>query len=179
MVITLLESYCLWMETFDRKAGFNRDETRDPLYLEKGFYLSTVQIILCKLAIKFLQWFFLDHFIILANLSFFTVIRMLTSYAKDEIYKSKSLTLDLFRGFMLASIAKFFFLPIIIWRDNISGISSAVHLVIVIGYFLVSLIYIHASVVGCSKKISTATILLSFLINKYIWFNLHFNGNMY
>lgn len=49
MVITLLESYCLWMETFERnQIGFNKDETRDPLYLEKGFYLSTIQIILCK-----------------------------------------------------------------------------------------------------------------------------------
>lgn len=49
MIITLLESYCLWMETFERnQIGFNKDETRDPLYLEKGFYLSTIQIILCK-----------------------------------------------------------------------------------------------------------------------------------
>lgn len=114
----------------------------------------------------------------LANLSFFAIIRMMTSYSKDDVY-GKSLTLDLFRGFMLASIAKFFFLPIIIWRENISGISSAVHLVLVIGYFLISLIYIHASITGCSKKISTATILLSFIINKYIWFNLRFNGSPY
>lgn len=116
------------------------------------------------------------HFV--ANLLFFTIIRMLTSFSR-EVQSSKNLTMDLFRGFMLASIAKFFFLPIIIWRDNISGISSAVHLVLVIGYFLISLIYIHSSVTGCSKKISTATILLSFMINKYIWFNLHFNGKVY
>lgn len=120
-----------------------------------------------------------NTFPILANLSFFSIIRILTSYTKENVYKTKNITIDLFRGFMLASIAKFFFLPIIIWRDNISGISSAVHLVSVIGYFLVSLIYIHSSVVGCSKKISTAAILLSFLVNKYIWFNLHFSGNPY
>jgi hypothetical protein len=109
---------------------------------------------------------------------------MLTSVLKlkfdeDRAYRSRILTIDLFRGFMLASIAKFFFLPIIIWRDNISGISSAVHLVTVIGYFLVSLVYIHSSVTGCSKKTSTATILLAFMINKYIWFNLHFSGHVY
>lgn len=49
MVITLLESYCLFMEIFDKKVGFSRnDNIRDPLYMEKGFYLSTIQIILCK-----------------------------------------------------------------------------------------------------------------------------------
>lgn len=49
MVITLLESYCLWMETFDKsRAGFIKEELADPLFLEKGFYLSTIQIILCK-----------------------------------------------------------------------------------------------------------------------------------
>lgn len=53
MVITLLESYCLWMETFDKsRAGFiKEDGSRDPLYMEKGFYLSTIQIILCKLKV--------------------------------------------------------------------------------------------------------------------------------
>lgn len=115
----------------------------------------------------------------LANFSFFTIIRILTTFSKEEAQRSMNLTMDLFRGFMLASISKFFFLPIIIWRDNISGISSAVHLVLVIGYFLISLIYIHSSVTGCSKKTSTAAILLSFTINKYIWFNLHFTGNVY
>lgn len=52
MVITLLESYCLWMETFDLKnrVGFSRSDTpKDPLFLEKGFYLSTIQIILSKI----------------------------------------------------------------------------------------------------------------------------------
>lgn len=49
MVITLLESYCLWMEIYDKKIGFkDEDAAKDPLYLEKGFYLSTIQIILCE-----------------------------------------------------------------------------------------------------------------------------------
>ncbi|CRK95112.1 CLUMA_CG008590, isoform A, partial [Clunio marinus] len=154
MVITLLESYCLWMEIYDKKVGLS-EPNRDPLYLEKGFYLSTTQIIL-------------------SNFSFFMIIRLLTSCSSNEHFRNRSLTMDLFRGFMLASIAKFFFLPIIIWRDNISGISSAVHMVLIIGYFLISLIYIHSSVTGCSKKISTGTIVLAFMINKYIWFNLYF-----
>lgn len=37
------------METFDKnRIGFNKD-AKDPLYLEKGFYLSTIQIILGEL----------------------------------------------------------------------------------------------------------------------------------
>lgn len=69
MVITLLESYCLFMESFDKnRIGFTKEEAvKDPLYMEKGrrdlvdltvqainyfflvgFYLSTIQIILCK-----------------------------------------------------------------------------------------------------------------------------------
>jgi lipid intermediate transporter len=104
---------------------------------------------------------------------------MLTNtIAKNQIFDSRNLTIDLFQGFMLASIAKFFFLPIIIWRENMSGISSQVHLVIVITYFLISLIYIHAGVVGCSKKKSAVTILMSFMINKYIWFNIYFNRSL-
>lgn len=52
MVITLLESYCLWMENFDRKFDTSNDDNKDPLFMEKGFYLSTLQIILCKFHIS-------------------------------------------------------------------------------------------------------------------------------
>jgi DNA-directed RNA polymerase subunit RPC12/RpoP len=46
MIITLLESYFLWNEIIDNRHNFLHGN--DPLYLEKGFYLSTLQIILCK-----------------------------------------------------------------------------------------------------------------------------------
>jgi hypothetical protein len=73
---------------------------------------------------------------------------------------------------MLASIAKFFFLPIVIWRENISGFNAGIHLVLVIGYFVISLIYIHSTITGCSRKASAATIFLAFVCNKYIWANM-------
>lgn len=44
MVITLLESFCLFRESFSN----NYDSRNDALYLEKGFYLSTVQVLLCE-----------------------------------------------------------------------------------------------------------------------------------
>jgi hypothetical protein len=103
-------------------------------------------------------------------------IRIISCWADDKLYKTKNLTLDLFRGFMLASIAKFFFLPIIIWSDNISGLNRSTHLALVIGYFLISLIYIHSTITGCTKKISAAAILLSFIINKYVWLNFNVRG---
>jgi lipid intermediate transporter len=120
----------------------------------------------------------LIFFLIPANLFFFIIIRIISAYGNSNIYRSKSLTRDLFRGFMLASIAKFFFLPIIIWRENITELNFGVLLVLVIVYFLVSLTYIHSTITGCSRKISAATILLSFMINKYIWFNLRMSGNI-
>lgn len=48
MVITLLESYFLWSELTDNRNISNSESNNDPLYLEKGFYLSTLQIVLCK-----------------------------------------------------------------------------------------------------------------------------------
>lgn len=38
------------MESYDKgRIGFSKEEA-DPLYMEKAFYLSTIQIVLCKLA---------------------------------------------------------------------------------------------------------------------------------
>jgi hypothetical protein len=118
----------------------------------------------------------INDFFIVANLTFFVTIRIISTWAESKLYKTQNLTLDLFRGFMLASIAKFFFLPTIIWRDNITGLSRGVHLTLVIAYFLISLIYVHSTITGLSKKVSAAAILLSFIINKYVWFNLSFSG---
>lgn len=44
MVITLLESFCLFRESFDKFGDKN-----DILYMEKGYYLSTLQVIMCML----------------------------------------------------------------------------------------------------------------------------------
>lgn len=45
MIITLLESYCLWIERFPTKQVH---ENNDVLFLERGFYLSTLHVITCK-----------------------------------------------------------------------------------------------------------------------------------
>ncbi|XP_070508156.1 protein ARV1 [Chironomus tepperi] len=159
MIITIVESYFLWNELSENKKNYftTNESIKDPLFMEKGFYLSTLQIVL-------------------SNLSFFIIIRVISMWTPGILYTNRSLTLDLFHGYMLASVAKFFFLPIIIWNENISGVNRVIHLFLVVCYFLISLIYVHSNVCGTSKKISAAVILLAFIINKYIWFNLNFTG---
>lgn len=51
MVITLLESYCVFVKTIERTPFENNHEIThetqaDPLFMEKGFYISTMQIAL-------------------------------------------------------------------------------------------------------------------------------------
>lgn len=48
MIITLLESYFLWHEGNNGKSFDHIIQDKDQLYLERGFYLSTLQIILCE-----------------------------------------------------------------------------------------------------------------------------------
>lgn len=52
MIITIVESYFLWNELSQTKRNLtfadNNSIIKDPLFMEKGFYLSSLQIILCK-----------------------------------------------------------------------------------------------------------------------------------
>lgn len=153
MIVTLLESYCLWMETFDNVAPrftkpTNNYDTSDPLFLEKKFYVSVLQIVL-------------------GNSTLFTLIRMFTVNTQNN----PKFTLELFRGFMLSSIGKFFYLPIAVWKENTSDYNTiAVHLILVVGYFILSLVYIHSVVAFSRRTWSTIIILLAFVLSKYfLW----------
>lgn len=75
MVITLLESYCLWMENFDKK--FDDQSQHDPLYLEKGFYLSTMQVVLCELTDEFVEFS-------VCNFSIFSQFLILRHHTDDH-----------------------------------------------------------------------------------------------
>lgn len=53
MVITLLESYCVFVKTiekipFENDGEITHETQADPLFMEKGFYISTIQIALGK-----------------------------------------------------------------------------------------------------------------------------------
>lgn len=59
MIVTIIESYFLWNELSENTkktySYVNNDVLKDPLFMEKGFYLSTIQIVLCKLIINLLH----------------------------------------------------------------------------------------------------------------------------
>lgn len=101
--------------------------------------------------------------------------------AVPEHYKKSNanFTIDLFEGFMLSSVSKLFFFPIIIWRDNLNSVSSAVHLFLVITYFILTLTYVHSVIVQSSRKSSGLLILMAFLVNKYLFRLLHLNAKLY
>jgi hypothetical protein len=73
----------------------------------------------------------------------------------------RNLSIDLIKGITLASIGKFFFLPIMIWKDNSTETGVAIHLGLVFGYFLLSLVHVHSGMYSTifSKKKSQLQIL--------------------
>lgn len=67
MVITLLESYCVFVKTIERIPFENDGEIThvtqtDPLFMEKGFYISTIQIALGKFDV-FISLFIFSSYI--------------------------------------------------------------------------------------------------------------------
>jgi hypothetical protein len=168
-MVTLLESYCLWIETFDNIAPrFGKSPLyqapNDPLFMEKKFYFSVLQIVMGELNPLFVKWLPSNFLLYSGNGTLFTLLRMFTANRQNN----PKFTLELFRGFMLASIAKFLFLPIVIWKEETDTNTIAVHLIIIVGYFVLSLIYIHSVVSSCAKKWSAITVLLAFILGKYL-----------
>lgn len=63
MVITLLESYCVFVKTiertpFEKDGGITHVTQADPLFMEKGFYISTIQIALGKFDMFYLYFLY-------------------------------------------------------------------------------------------------------------------------
>lgn len=63
----------------------------------------------------------------------------------------RSISIDLVRGIILASVGKFFFLPIMIWKDNSTQTGIGIHLGLVIAYFVLSLIHAHSGKIIIEK----------------------------
>lgn len=79
----------------------------------------------------------------------------------------KTYPLVLLQGIILASIAKFFFIPIIIWKQNATDPAMAIHISLVVTYFVISLIQIHSVISYCSWTKSAVIVLLAFIIKTY------------
>lgn len=79
----------------------------------------------------------------------------------------KTYPLVLLQGIILASIAKFFFIPIIIWKQNATDSAMAIHISLVVAYFVISLIQVHSVISYCSWTKSAVIVLLAFIIKTY------------
>lgn len=91
------------------------------------------------------------------------------NHENHPLYHSKlSFALNLLRGITLASIGKFFFLPIMIWKENSTETQIAVHLSLVIIYFILSLIHAHSVVANCSRLASIFIVIFSYVSETYI-----------
>uniref|UniRef100_A0A336KSV3 Protein ARV n=2 Tax=Culicoides sonorensis TaxID=179676 RepID=A0A336KSV3_CULSO len=158
VIIILLESYCLWVETFkvDRSSP---QSIHDPFLSEKSFYLSCAQIILGNVLL----------YIFMVILSAPSRGLLYINHGNHPLYRSKlAFALNLLRGLTLASIGKFFFLPIMIWKENSTETQIAVHLSLVIIYFILSLIHAHSVVANCSRLASIFIVIFSYVSETYI-----------
>ncbi|XP_055641311.1 protein ARV1 [Toxorhynchites rutilus septentrionalis] len=148
----LLEAYCLWTETFSKFTNVRYQSKHvDPFLAEKGFYVSSLHI--------FIGTVLLYTFVYLLTRLFH---RMDIGMAAGKTYP-----LALLQGVILASISKFFFIPIIIWKQNATDSGMAIHILLVVIYFVISLIQIHSVISSCSWTKSAVIVLLAFLIKTY------------
>ncbi|XP_059621948.1 protein ARV1 [Phlebotomus argentipes] len=129
IILSLMESYMKWMIL---------PESDTDQESEKNFYIS-------------------GFWVIMENLVFYCSMRgsvfLLESVLKREAHKvagrPEKLSLVLWKSIILASLGKFLFVPIVIWQDNSSAFALQIHSMLVMGYFLLSLIC------SCSGKHGT------------------------
>ncbi|XP_053696082.1 protein ARV1 [Sabethes cyaneus] len=154
IILVLLEAYCLWTEAFSRFTNVRyRSDQADPFLAEKGFYVSSVHILIGTI----LLYTFLYMLTKILNRS------SAVSNDSDKCYRTV-----LLHGVILASIGKFFFIPIIIWKQNVSESSMAIHISLVVAYFVISLTQIHSVITrNCSRKKSAVIVLLAFIIKTF------------
>uniref|UniRef100_A0A1B0C8D3 Protein ARV n=1 Tax=Lutzomyia longipalpis TaxID=7200 RepID=A0A1B0C8D3_LUTLO len=120
IILVLMESYMKWMNL---PAAKNNQES------EKNFYICGI-------------WILGENFL------FFCILRgsvgifeyFLKRSASTLPGRAENLSLLLWKGIILASLGKFLFVPIVIWQDNSSAFALQIHSMLVMGYFLLSLI---------------------------------------
>uniref|UniRef100_A0A182J9I5 Protein ARV n=2 Tax=Anopheles atroparvus TaxID=41427 RepID=A0A182J9I5_ANOAO len=152
-ILILLEAYCFWTDAFRGITSISyRSHVNDPFLSEKGFYLSTVH--------------FLTGFALLYGF-IYIFTRLLHRSIPVVSGNGNSYPYMLLHGVILASIGKFLFIPIIIWRENSTETSMAIHIVLVLMYFVISLVQIHSVVSDCSRTRSCLIVLLAFIVKAY------------
>ncbi|XP_053680845.1 protein ARV1 [Anopheles nili] len=152
-ILILLEAYCFWTDAFRGITSISyRSHVNDPFLSEKGFYLSTVH---------FVAGFWLLYGFI------YLFTRALHRNIPVTMGTGKSYPHLLLQGVILSSIGKFLFIPIIIWRENSTETSMAIHIVLVLVYFVISLVQIHSVVSNCPRSRSCLIVILAFIVKAY------------
>ncbi|XP_058825056.1 protein ARV1 [Topomyia yanbarensis] len=152
IILVLLEAYCLWTEAFSRFTSVRyRSDHSDPFLAEKGFYVSSFHIFIGT---------------ILLYLFLYAFTRVLHHVNVPSV-SGKSYPLALLHGVILASIGKFFLIPIIIWKQNATDSGMAIHISLVVAYFVISLTQIHSVITYCSRTKSAVIVLLTFIVKTY------------
>lgn len=153
VVLMLLEAYYIWSEKNYNSSENANDYNRDPFIAEKGFYFCCIEILF-------------------GNFVLFLFIRILTLTSNPlmDAVSKRNLSLDLWKGITLANGAKFFLLPIIIWKENSSETSVGIHLELVKGYFLLSLIHVYSVITTCSNYKAAFIVIISFIAKSLIMY---------
>jgi hypothetical protein len=99
-----------------------------------------------------------------------------TTHENTATHPPRNLSVDLIKAITLASIGKFFFLPIIIWKENSTGFGVAIHLGLVFTYFLLSLIQVHSVVSVSTRFVSSLIVILAFVVKTYLLEILHISS---
>lgn len=76
-------------------------------------------------------------------------------------------TLKLVKAMTLAKIAKFFMIPIVIWSKNASD-SSSLRLVLVNGYYFLSLMHVFSILTERSRKTSALMTLVTIIVKHIV-----------
>lgn len=89
------------------------------------------------------------------------MLKLWTKLTNGTAYKLG--TIKFVQAITLAKIAKFFMIPIVIWSKNASD-SISLRLVLVNGYYFLSLMHVLSILTGCSRKTSTLMTMLTIII---------------
>ncbi|XP_053660112.1 uncharacterized protein LOC128709151 [Anopheles marshallii] len=152
-VLILLEAYCFWSDAFRGITSISyRSRVNDPFLSEKGFYLSTIHFVV--------GFLLLYGFIYLFTRVLYRTVPKVTGNGNSYPYM-------LLHGVILASIGKFMFIPISIWRESSTETCMAIHIILVLMYFVISLVQMHSVVSECARSRSCSIVILAFIVKAY------------
>lgn len=80
---------------------------------------------------------------------------------------SKDLVITMLKAHSLANFSKFFLLPIALWRDNTTDLGATLHMGLVMGHHLCSLIFAYSIVSNINIVLANFTVIPVYIIKEY------------